>query len=164
MTRAIVVLVVLVMTGAASADHRILLDPRIALAVERDGLLPLEPTSVVVQPRADVVAPIDHARLWQVVDVTALALSTAALAVDWRQTRGAAAEGWSHSRGEVGVAAMTVGEFPSAGTVDRYFAATAAVNVALWAVLPRGWRSVVPGFVIGAEIVTVRRNLPTTHL
>jgi hypothetical protein len=156
---AIAVVLVLSMLGPAHADRRASLDPRIALAVERDNLMPPTDASVV----APVVAP--GARLWQTVDVVTLVLSTAALTVDWRQTRDAAREGWSGGRWEGGYPAqMAIGAHPSTRTVDGYFALTAAANVALWAVLPPRWRSVVPGFVLSVEVVTVGGNLSTTHL
>jgi hypothetical protein len=99
------------------------------------------------------------------VDVAALAMSTASLAVDWRQTRSAAVDGWSGGRWEGGVpAGQMIGAHPSVGRVDGYFLGAAMVNAALWAALPRHWRSVIPGFVIGAEVYTVVGNLPTTRL
>lgn len=170
MKTAIVMLVMLVVlwAGTASADRRISLDPRIAVAVERDNLMSPsgEPTSIVVQPRSDVaIAPADHVRLWRAIDTTMLVVSTAALALDWRQTRSAAAEQWSGGRWEGGYPAqMAIGAHPSARTVDCYFAVAAAANIALWAVLPPRWRSVIPGVVIGAEAWTIAGNLSTTHL
>lgn len=164
MKRAIVVLV-MTWAGVASADRRI------ALAVERDNLLPLDdaPVSVVVQqPSAldrKVTAEPDHARLWLAIDTTVLVASTAALAIDWRQTRNAAVERWSGGRWEGGYPAqMTLGAHPSTHSVDGYFALAAATNIAFWTILPARWRSVIPGIVIGAEASTIVGNLSTTHL
>lgn len=171
MKRAILVLAMLTMaTGTAMADRRISLDPRVALAVERDNLMPMtdEPASatasVIVQPRIDVATtPAGHPRLWRAIDTTMLIASTAALAIDWRQTRGAADAHWN-DRAEVGIASMALGRTPSSRGVDCYFAAAALANVALWAVLPPRWRSVVPGVVLGVEARTIAVNLPTTSL
>lgn len=168
MKRAILVVAMIgAATRAASADHRISLDPRIVAIVESDNLMPLDdaPASVVVQPRAELVrAPeAGHPRLWRAIDATLLVASTAALAIDWRQTRGAAARHWE-DRAEVGIAAMAIGSTPSTRGVDCYFATAALVNVALWATLPPRWRSVIPGVVLGIEARTIAVNLPTTRL
>lgn len=96
-------------------------------------------------------------------DVATLAASTASIALDWRQTRGAAAESWSDGRLEAGWAANMIGTQPSPRAVDDYFAAAVLCNAALWAMLPRNWRSVIPGWVIGVETSTVVGNLHTTH-
>lgn len=160
MKRAMVVLVMLMMAGTASADP-------ISLAIERDNLLPLvdRSESVVVQPRERAAVDPGHARLWRTIDTTVLVASTAALAIDWRQTRNAAVERWSGGRWEGGYPAqMTLGAHPSTHSVDGYFALAAATNIALWTILPARWRSVIPGIVIGAEVSTIAGNLSTTHL
>lgn len=169
MKRAILVLAMMALaTGAARADRRMSLDPRVALVVDRDRLMPLdEPTPVVVQPRLDVARSpaAGHPRLWRAIDTTFLVASTATLAIDWRQTRGAAMERWSDGRWEGGYPAHgVIGLHPSARSVDCYFAVAAAMNVALWIALPARWRSVIPGFVVGAEAWTIAGNLSTTHL
>lgn len=171
MRRAIVVLVML-WTATASADPKFSLDPRIAFAVERDNLLQpsdeMAPSVVVTRASSvDAIAAASrgHDRLWRGVDIATLALSTVSLAVDWRQTRGAAVERWSGgARAEIGIATMFIGSQPSPGSVDRYFAVAALANIALWAVLPPRWRSVIPGAVIGIEATAIAGNLPRTHL
>lgn len=174
MARAILVLAVLAMaTGAASADRRISLDPRIALAVERDNLLlpSDEPASVVVQPRVDIDrAPVaavpGHDRLWRVIDTTALVASTAALACDWGQTHRAAAERWTGGANGTGrhEGNPIMGPTPSTRTVNVYFAATAAVNVALWYALPKRYRSIVPAVLTAAETMQVSSNIGSVSL
>lgn len=162
MTRALGILVVLVATataGAASADRRISLDPRIAVAVAADNLMQPNDDGA---PMVVAAAPNAHAGLWRAIDITMLIASTAALAIDWRQTRSAAMEHWT-GRAEVGIAAMTLGGTPSPHGVDCYFATAAAVNVALWAALPPRWRSAIPGIVLGVEARTIAVNLPTTR-
>lgn len=153
-------------TGVASADSRVSLDPRIALAVERDNLMPLvdpEP-SVVVQPRPriDMVAMAEHRhdRLWQTIDVATLAMSTAALACDWGQTHSAAAEGWRDRHEGNPVMGLT----PTTARVNAYFAGVAAINIGLWLVMPKRYKSIVPVALAAAEVMQVRSNLNSIGL
>lgn len=113
----------------------------------------------------DEATKINQARVWWMIDMMMLAISTASLTLDWRQTSNAADERWSGGRKESGyITNITIGSHPSTHAVDYYFVATAVVNTALWSVLPKRWRSVIPGLVIGVEIPTIIGNLKTTHL
>lgn len=161
---AIMVMVVMAVASRTNADPRLRLDD--------DDLLPLvdPPAPLAMQPKSDhridmlAAAPEPrHDRLWQAIDIATLAVSTAALVIDWRQTHSAAADNWRTTQ-EVGVASMAVGSSPSTRAVDGYFVATIAVNAALWALLPRRWRSAIPAAVIGIETSTIVSNLPRTHL
>lgn len=84
-------------------------------------------------------------------DRVTLVTSTATLAWDWSQTRGAAEQGFSGNRRE---ANPIMGEHPSAGQVDVYFISTILINTALWCVLPPKWRSVLP---TGVTVVQTRQ-------
>lgn len=97
---------------------------------------------------------------WQRVDRGTLVASMSLLACDWGQTRSAATEGWGGGQWEGN---LIMGERPSSSIVDAYFASTVVINAALWALLPRGWRSVVPGAVIGVQSYTVATNARTTR-
>lgn len=106
--------------------------------------------------------------VWRVVDMTALAVSAAALVVDWGYTHSAAADNWGHGwcwhghylgRHEGGTAQWAIGRKPSTQAVDAYFAAWAVADVALWAVLPDRWRAIVPGMIIGVEVLPVIGNI-----
>lgn len=165
MTRIAPIGMMVVVMAVASRTNA---DPHLRL--DDDDLLPLVDPPLAMQPKSDhridmlaAATEARHDRLWQAIDVTALALSTAALVIDWRQTHGAAADNWRTTQ-EVGVASMAVGSSPSTRVVDGYFAATIAVNAALWALLPRRWRSAIPLAVIGIETSTIVSNLPRTHI
>lgn len=144
------------------------LDPRIALAVERDNLMPPdEPVSVVVQPRSDIdraTAPADHARLWRAIDTTALVVSTVSLAVDWQMTHAAAAQGWRGGYGNRREANPIMGPHPTTGMVNTYFLSTIVMNAALWYVLPPRYRSVIPAAVIGVQANTIAGNIAANGL
>lgn len=108
-----------------------------------------------------------HDRLWQVVDVTALVASTAALACDWGQTRGVSQGGWMSGgtfTGNTKEYNPLLGASPSPRTLDLYFATTVVINAALWVALPKRWRSIVPAAVVGAEARTIYRNIPYTGM
>lgn len=92
------------------------------------------------------------------VDTAALIASTASLACDWGQTRSAADRGWA-SRIERN---PILGPRPSTSQVDMYFGVTALLNVTLWTLLPKGWKSIVPAGVTAMEANTVYGNRDTT--
>ena len=148
----------------ASVAHA---DPGVA----RDDLLPRvePPASVVVQPRSniDMLAATKenrHDRLWQAIDVTALVVSTAALAWDWKQTRTWAGDNWQRSDGNGGMWVNhennpIIGARPGMHTVDVYFALTAATNLAIWYLMPEKYRSVVPAALVVAEASAIAGNI-----
>ena len=140
------VAVAMLATSTAQADTR----------YELDNLLPLvdPPASVVVQPKADhridmlaTASERSHDRLWRAIDLTALAVSTAALACDWGQTHAAAADHWAMMYEKNPV----LGQAPSTSTVNAYFAVAVVANTALWLLLPDRYKSIVPGVVIGVQ-------------
>lgn len=92
------------------------------------------------------------------VNAGTLVASSALVACDWNQTRHAAARGWHIGELPQWEANPLLGRAPSTGAVDAYFAGTIAVNAAVWYFVPARWRSVLPGFVIGAESATVLDN------
>jgi len=87
-------------------------------------------------------------------DRATLLASTASLACDWRQTSNAAAAGWSGTR----EANPVMGPHPDTTTVGLYFLGVAFVNAAVWAVVPRGWRSLAPSALVGVQARTIRGN------
>jgi hypothetical protein len=96
------------------------------------------------------------------VNRAALVASTAALALDWHYTRGAAASGWrcgGASLEEVGMARAVIGQTPSARDVDVYFAASAVLNLAIWSVVPVRYKSAIPIGVIGIQAKAIVRNM-----
>jgi len=92
------------------------------------------------------------------VNGSTLAASTAALACDWVQTRSAAERGWHIGELPQHEANPLLGSAPSTRVVDTYFVSAIAVNAALWLALPRRWKSVLPGVIIGSEAVTIVGN------
>lgn len=92
-------------------------------------------------------------------DVATLAVSSATLACDWGQTRSAASAGWM-DRVERN---PLMGAHPSTIQVDMYFGVVTLLNVTLWAMLPKRWRSVVPIGVGAFEMNTIVGNVPTTE-
>jgi hypothetical protein len=92
------------------------------------------------------------------VNGTALAVSTAALAVDWSQTRSMAEDGWVGHR----EANPIMGANPRTWTVDQYFLSVALVNAIIWAAMPERWRSAVPLGVAAVQAKTIAGNAPKT--
>jgi len=101
-----------------------------------------------------------------------LAASTASLAWDWAQTRRWAEHGWQYpgTHGDMLVSGENnpiLGSHPGVHAVDGYFAITAAVNLALWIVMPDRYRSAVPGALLTIEApaiignISVSRKVPT---
>lgn len=128
---------------------------------ELDNLLPPTdpPPSVVVQPRVDMLATATeqrHDRLWQVIDVAALAVSTAALACDWGQTHGAAADGWRG--GPTGARYEDnpiLGRSPSTRAVSVYFVTAAIINAGIWLTVPKRYRWIVPLGLVAVQTHTI---------
>ncbi len=89
------------------------------------------------------------------VNRTVLATSTLTIACDWGQTRSYASRGWAGGYTE---ANPILGETPSAGQVDLYFASAIAINAALYFVLPKSIRAVVPTGVTVRQSVSVYNN------
>lgn len=90
------------------------------------------------------------------VNRAALIASTAALACDWRQTRGYAEQGWRDGARETN---PMLGRTPSTSAVDLYFAGAAAVNIVLWSVLPQRWSITAPTTVLAVQANAVYRNI-----
>lgn len=55
-----------------------------------------------------------------------------------------------------------LGKRPSSGQVDMYFGVVAILNVTIWALLPKGWRSAPTLAIIGLEADTIYFNRNTT--
>lgn len=138
-----VVMLIMFTASMARADTR----------YELDNLLPPDgPVSVVETPapHIDMLATANehrHDRLWQTIDVAAIAVSTASLVCDWGQTHQAAAAGWM-DRAE---ANRLLGPAPSTRTVNIYFAGAIVANVALWLVLPKRYRSLASAGLIAVQ-------------
>jgi hypothetical protein len=96
------------------------------------------------------------------VDRAAIVASTATMACDWAQTRSAASQGWTWiERGERMRAAEQnplLGPSPGVASVDAYFAAATAINLAVYALLPRRYRGVIPLVVTAAETRAIVGN------
>lgn len=90
-------------------------------------------------------------------DRATLAVSAAALACDWSQTRSAASRGWSSQH----EANPIMGERPSVGSVDGYFATVMVADALVWLALPERLRWLAPASVIGVEVQPVSHNLGT---
>lgn len=89
------------------------------------------------------------------VNRAALYASTAALACDWGQTRGAAELNWQYATEENPI----MGPTPTTGTVDGYFAIIGMVNVLLFAAMPRRYRWIVPTVITGVQTTQIVRNV-----
>lgn len=91
---------------------------------------------------------------------TALAISTATLACDWAQTRALASEGWPgyHESNPI------MGPKPSTGDVTLYFSSAIAINAAVYHLMPRRWKALLPGAVTASQIKTIAVNTPHTGL
>jgi hypothetical protein len=88
-------------------------------------------------------------------DRGALVASTATLACDWAQTRGAAERGWiGYREGN-----PMLGKTPSVGAVDAYFATATLVSIAAWYLLPRGWRAVTHTAIAVWQMDTIANNV-----
>jgi len=74
-------------------------------------------------------------------------------AIDWAQTRNTARnpDRWCEDN-------VILGNHPSAGRVDRYFALTALAHVGLAATLPASWRVPFQYVTIGVEVGAVAKN------
>lgn len=90
---------------------------------------------------------------WSTTDKALLAGSTAALVVDWGQTRYIA----QHPE-VMGESNRALGEHPSTGRVNAYFASMIAANALVASVLPEGWRSMWLGSVMAFQIVVISNN------
>ncbi len=90
------------------------------------------------------------------VNKAALVTSTATLACDWAQTRGAAAD-WG-GRME---ANPVLGPQPSQTKVDFYFVGILAANAVAWVLLPKQARAAVSGVVTGVQTKTIIGNFET---
>lgn len=97
----------------------------------------------------------DVAGKWTIGDSALEAVFLASLAVDRGQTNGAQDMG----RKEIGWARHFIGEDPSSGQVNRYFAACAALHAAVAYALPKPYRTVWQSFWIGVEFKTIDSNV-----
>ena len=95
---------------------------------------------------------------WKHTDQVTLIVSNATIVADAIGTGYSAYREWP-GREEIGMPTrQIVGATPSAPAVGVYFAGAIVLNTALWYMLPRGWRSVVPGMIIGAQSDALARN------
>lgn len=153
-----VVMLIMFTASMARADTR----------YELDNLLPPDgPVSVVETPapHIDMLATANehrHDRLWQTIDVAAIAVSTASLVCDWAQTRGISQGSWMGGR--VMERNPLLGEAPSPRKIDVYFAGTVVINIVLWMTLPKRYRSLIPVAVVAAESRTIYDNIPYTGM
>jgi hypothetical protein len=92
------------------------------------------------------------------VNGAALAVSTAALAVDWSQTRSMAESGWACCTERNPI----MGPEPRTSTVDQYFLGVIAVNAIIWAATPERWRAVAPLGLTAIQARTIVRNSAQT--
>ena len=92
-------------------------------------------------------------------DRMALVASTAAIVCDMAQTAQGASEGWRYST-ERNPMLRDAG----VGRVLAYGAAVTVLHVAVWAVLPRGVRSVYASAVGGASWAGVSDSVPRRHV
>lgn len=91
---------------------------------------------------------------WRDEDTVREAVYLGLHAIDWAQTRTIAAHPEKyHEMNPV------VGEHPSAGNVNRYFAATTLLHLGVAYALPPGWRAPFQYFSIGAVGATVMWNV-----
>ena len=83
-----------------------------------------------------------------------LIASTLALACDWAQTRAASSSGW------VGFLESNpiMGDRPSTGMVDMYFAGALIANASAWALMPQRFRSAIPVGVVAIQQDAIRSN------
>jgi hypothetical protein len=104
---------------------------------------------------------------WLPRDTAAQAGVTAIIAADWAQTRdlvkNPCVEGPNCEvhRVEKGPASHIIGEHPSVGQVNNYFAATAILNAGIAWLLPRGWRE---GWQIGSAAYEMKFVLDNRSL
>lgn len=91
--------------------------------------------------------------LWSSEDTYRQALSTALLGADWAQTR-------SIAKGIPGIHETNklLGQHPSVGMVNNYFAASALADAVIASQLPPEWRKIFQYGTIGLEAPTVGRN------
>lgn len=88
-----------------------------------------------------------------------LVASTAALVVDWRYTRGNAQREWHCGGRQFYESNPVMGWRPSTGAVDLYFAAAAALNTAVWVLMPSRYKSAVPVGVLALQAGPIMGNL-----
>lgn len=94
-----------------------------------------------------------------------LGLSTGALACDWQQTRRFAEVDWRQPVPGANPEANALyrwsesnpilGPHPSTTAVDGYFAASLAVSLLAWRMLPRRWRIAVPIAVTALQVKAI---------
>jgi hypothetical protein len=89
----------------------------------------------------------------------ALATSTVVLVCDWHETRQLADRRWRVGRRTWEEQNPVLGPTPGTAAVDRYFLVVAALNIALWLVLPRRWKLIVPLLLLAWEVRTVLVNV-----
>jgi len=135
-----------------------------ANAAPISDLMPLEEPapSVVVTPKVDMLAraPSHADKVWRAIDVTMLAVSTAALAVDWMQTNHQASNDWhANPTCHAWEGNPILGRAPSSGMVATYFVSAIAINAITWALLPEKYRAVVPIGVVALEGQTIAGNI-----
>lgn len=111
-------------------------------------------------------APIGQAEEWKAADYTLLAASLAVQVIDWGQTRSVARETTSASlNGQTPVVSRTyyernpfIGENPTTGDVDKYFAAQMLATASIAYVLPQSWRRLFLGGMLVFHTSLVYKN------
>lgn len=93
-----------------------------------------------------------------------LVASTAALVLDWKQTRtwaehdwvlpGATGPSWTSDESN-----PLLGGHPRSGAVDMYFTFAVVTNIAIWLVMPDKYKSVIPAALLGAEAPAIAGNI-----
>lgn len=92
-------------------------------------------------------------------NASTLAVSTAVTLCDWNQTRHAAARQWHVGELPQWENNPILGRSPTVSAVNVYFTSSLIVNAVAWYLMPARWKSVIPGFLIGAESATVIGNM-----
>lgn len=90
---------------------------------------------------------------WSDADVAREVAYGAVHLIDWSQTRYAARQGDAFRETN-----PVLGDHPSVGRVDGYFAATLAGHVLVTDLLPRSWRSLWQGSTIAVEATIAAHN------
>lgn len=88
----------------------------------------------------------------------ALAVSTAALACDWMQTRTVAGYGMNGEWGDYWEKNPLIGSRPDHRTIDFYFAGALFANTLTWVLMPERYRWAVPAVVTTTQAATIVGN------
>lgn len=121
--------------------------------VPSNDLMPL-PSS---EPASSITShPVSRAdRVLDIINITALVVSNASLACDGAQTLSMAWSGWGIHHEDNPV----LGFRPGPVWVATYFTSTIALNTAIWLLLPKRYRSILPVAVLPVQLTEIRWNM-----